>query len=134
MTASVGQRYWARASPERIIHDHVPSSLAAVLPRISRNCRLRTIVSIAAAGLPALGAALSGIRAQGDFEGFAQRSASTERELTEIEEQIHALMSDPTQIGPQTVGDMLLAATRVMAKDVSAWQQLYVSKRLTLPA
>jgi hypothetical protein len=95
---------------------------------------LKPIVSIAAAGLPAFGAALSGIRAQGDFEGFAQRSASTHHELTEVEHQISSLLSVPDQIDLKTATDVLLAATRVMAKDVSAWQQLYVSKRLTLPA
>jgi hypothetical protein len=95
---------------------------------------LKPIVSIAAAGLPAFGAALSGIRAQGDFEGFAQRSATTHHELTEVEHQIGALLAVPDQIDLQAATDVLLAATRVMAKDVSAWQQLYVSKRLTLPA
>jgi len=95
---------------------------------------IKPIVSIAAAGLPAFGAALSGIRAQGDFEGFAQRSATTHHELTEVEQQIGALLSVPDQIDLQAATDVLLAATRVMAKDVSAWQQLYVSKRLTLPA
>ena len=95
---------------------------------------IKPIVSIAAAGLPAFGAALSGIRAQGDFEGFAQRSATTHHELTEVEQQIGALLAVPDQISLQAATDVLLAATRVMAKDVSAWQQLYVSKRLTLPA
>ena len=95
---------------------------------------IKPIVSIAAAGLPALGAALSGIRAQGDFEGFAQRSATTHHELTEVEQQIGALLAAPDQIDLKAATDVLLAATRVMAKDVSAWQQLYVSKRLTLPA
>lgn len=95
---------------------------------------LKPIVSIAAAGLPAFGAALSGIRAQGDFEGFAQRSATTQRELTEVEHQIGSLLSVPDQIDLKAATDVLLAAMRVMAKDVSAWQQVYVSKRLTLPA
>jgi hypothetical protein len=95
---------------------------------------VKPIVSIGAAGLPALGAALSGIRAQGDFEGFAQRSATTHRELSEVEQQIGALLSEPERIDLQAATGVLLAATRVMAKDVSAWQQLYVSKRLTLPA
>jgi hypothetical protein len=95
---------------------------------------LKPIVSIAAAGLPAFGAALSGIRAQGDFEGFAQRSATTYRELTEVEQQIGALLAAPDRIDLKAATEVLLAATRVMARDVSAWQQLYVSKRLTLPA
>lgn len=95
---------------------------------------LKPIVSIAAAGLPALGAALSGIRAQGDFEGFAQRSTATQRELMEIERLIGALLSAPDQITLKSTTDALLAAALAMAEDVSAWHQLYVSKRLTLPA
>jgi hypothetical protein len=95
---------------------------------------LKPIVSIAAAGLPAFGAALSGIRAQGDFEGFAQRSATTQRELADVERQISALLAASAAVDLKTTTDILLAATRVMARDVSAWQQLYVSKRLTLPA
>jgi hypothetical protein len=95
---------------------------------------VKPIVSIAAAGLPALGAALSGIRAQGDFEGFAQRSATTHHELTEVEQQIGALLAAPDEIDLKAATDVLLAATRVMARDVSAWHQIYVSKRLTLPA
>ena len=95
---------------------------------------LKPVVSIAAAGLPALGAALSGIRAQGDFDGFAQRSAATYRELGEVEQQIGALLAAPDQIDLKAATGVLLTATHVMAKDVSAWQQLYVSKLLTLPA
>jgi hypothetical protein len=95
---------------------------------------LKPMVSIAAAGLPALGAALSGIRAQGDFEGFAQRSAATQRELTEIERQIGSLLSIPDQITLKSATDALIAAALIMAEDVSAWHQLYASKRLTLPA
>ena len=95
---------------------------------------LKPVVSIAAAGLPALGAALSGIRAQGDFDGFAQRSATTERELAEVEQQIGVLLAQPEPIDLPTATGVLLTATHVMAKDVSAWQQIYVSKLLTLPA
>ena len=95
---------------------------------------LKPVVSIAAAGLPALGAALSGIRAQGDFDGFAQRSAATYRELGEVEQQIGALLAAPDQIDLKAATGVLLTVTHVMAKDVSAWQQLYVSKLLTLPA
>ena len=95
---------------------------------------LKPTVSIAAAGLPALGAALSGIRAQGDFEGFAQRSTMTQHELVEIDHQIASLLSTPDRIGLTAATDVLLAAAHVMAKDVSAWQKLYISKRLALPA
>ncbi len=95
---------------------------------------LKPIVSIGAAGLPALGAALSGIGAQGDFEGFARRSAATRRGLAEVERQITDLIRAPEPIGLAAATDILLTAARIMAKDVSAWQQTYVSKRLTLPA
>lgn len=95
---------------------------------------IKPIVSIAAAGLPAFGAALSGIRAQGDFEGFAQRSVATHRELTDVERQIGALLSSPDPITLNSATDVLMAAALAMGADVRAWHALYVSKRLTLPA
>lgn len=95
----------------------------------------KPIVSVAAAGLPAIGAALSGIRAQGDFEGSARRSAATERELAAIERAIAAADDDGTGTPPDLARatDLLLDAARVMVSDVGAWRHLYVGKLLSLP-
>ncbi len=95
---------------------------------------IKPIVSIAAAGLPALGAALTGIREQGDFEGFAERSKATERQLSVIEAKIKSLLDGRGKISLRNAQDILLTATQIMAKDVSAWHEQYSSKRLSLPA
>ena len=95
---------------------------------------IKPVVSIAAAGLPALGAALAGIREQGDFKGFAERSSATDQQLALVEARIQTLLARPNPIDIATATDALASATQVMARDVSAWQQLYANKHLTLPA
>jgi hypothetical protein len=95
---------------------------------------LKPIVSIGAAGLPAFGAAFSGIRAQGDFGGFAERSNATQQDLAGVQGEIETLLSVPDHVSLAETTDVLLTAARIMAKDVGAWQKVYLSKRLTLPA
>ena len=95
---------------------------------------IKPIVSIAAAGLPAFGAAITGIREQGDFEGFAERSQSTQLQLSAVGSKISQLIDDQDKLNLRKAQDILLLATQVMAKDVSAWHEQYSSKRLSLPA
>lgn len=96
---------------------------------------LKPLASVLAAGLPALGAALAGIRAQGDFGEAARRSAATQAELLAVEDEIRTVLASPLP-GPSLARatDILVAATRIMMNDVQAWRQTYVSKALTLPA
>jgi len=95
---------------------------------------IKPTVSIAAAGLPALGAALSGIRAQGDFEGFAERSRATHAALAEIENRIDTLLNSSVTISVDAATEVLMMTTYIMTQDVNAWRQLYYAKRLVLPA
>lgn len=95
---------------------------------------IKPTVSIAAAGLPALGAALSGIRAQGDFEGFAERSRATHAALAEIEGRIDTLLDSGVTISVDAATEVLMMTTYIMTQDVNAWRQLYYAKRLVLPA
>ena len=94
---------------------------------------IKPVVSIAAAGLPALGAALTGIREQGDFEGFAERSTTTEQELRICEAHLNMLASRAT-VTVEAATESLTQAMLVMAKDVTAWKRQYAGKRLALPA
>jgi hypothetical protein len=86
---------------------------------------------VAGAGLPALGAALSGIRVQGDFEGAGERSKRTV-------EALHLLSLNFEKAGKtlefETTSDTLVKAARILSEDLVAWQELYGRKRLTLPA
>ncbi|SEE11015.1 hypothetical protein SAMN05444161_4876 [Rhizobiales bacterium GAS191] len=86
---------------------------------------------VLAALLPAIGAAVSGIRFTGDFEGYADRSTQTASELDDLksgyEREIERLELDKT-------ATILIETARVMSEDIDGWQSLYTRKRLALPA
>lgn len=95
---------------------------------------IKPVVSIAAAALPALGAALSGINQQGDFESFAERSQATEGNLANAEKRIVLLLSEPAQPDLQYATAILVEMTDILSSDVAAWRQQFSRKRLALPA
>ena len=84
------------------------------------------------AGLPALGAALAGSRAHGDFEGSQERSSRMVDALELLEQDYrNATQRD---IDLEETSRLLIATARIMSEDVAAWQELYGRKRLMLPA
>jgi hypothetical protein len=87
---------------------------------------------LAAAGLPALGAAFFGIRVQGDFDGSKERSAHMTEALTSLKAGYQTAVREGVKLGD--TADLLIAAARIMSEDLAAWQELYGRKRLTLPA
>jgi len=87
---------------------------------------------LAAAGLPALGAAVSGIRVTGDFEGSERHSHRMLHELAALTEDYMAATS--RDAGLNATSELLIATARSMSEDLAAWQELYGRKRLTLPA
>jgi hypothetical protein len=93
--------------------------------------RLKDYVTYLAAFLPALGAALAGIRETGDFEKVSERSTKTAASLQELQDEVararRSLSLDET-------GDILLSTAQALAEDLSAWQSVYGHKRLELPA
>jgi hypothetical protein len=86
------------------------------------------------AGLPALGAALAGIRAQGDFEGSKERSARMLDALGALEQDYGKAMAMTRELTLAETSNLLLSTARVMSEDVAAWQELYGRKWLRLPA
>jgi hypothetical protein len=84
------------------------------------------------AGLPALGAAVAGIRIHGDFEGSRLSSIATVAELKSLQGEYRSAMD--REIDLDDTGDMLIRTARVMSEDLDAWQDLYGRKRLVLPA
>lgn len=80
------------------------------------------------AGLPALGAAIFGIRVQGDFGGSAERSAATARDLTRI---VEAFDQPGLDLARQT--DLIEAAAATMLTDLGEWRLAYQQRRLALP-
>jgi hypothetical protein len=92
----------------------------------------KTPVIFFSAGLPALGAAVAGIRIHGDFEGSKLRSIVTIAELNSLQLEYRSAMN--REIDLDETADMLIRTARVMSEDLAAWQDLYGRKRLMLPA
>jgi hypothetical protein len=92
--------------------------------------KLEDWVIFLVAGLPAISAAMAGIRETGDFEGSAQRSTKTLLELREI---IHEFDSAKRKLRLSSTGGVLLSTARVLTADLAAWQTIYGRKRLNLP-
>jgi hypothetical protein len=92
--------------------------------------KLKSYVTFLAALLPALGAAVFGIRETGDFEGFSKRAARTAEKLAEIKRD----MERPNRrFTLDTTSATLLATAQVLSEDVGAWQSIYGHKQLNLP-
>jgi hypothetical protein len=89
-------------------------------------------VTFLAAWLPALGAALAGIRVQGDFESSRDRSEAMLIALEELAQDYRT--AESRRIDLEETAKMLIATAQTMSEDVDAWQELYGRKRLTLPA
>ncbi|MGO9234473.1 MAG: hypothetical protein ACLP4V_10515 [Methylocella sp.] len=99
--------------------------LRAYLPR------LEDIVIAIAAFLPALGAALAGIRETGDFGKVAERSAKTATALKELHQEVARAKRE---LALDETGDVLLSTAQVLTEDLATWQSVYGHKRLELPA
>jgi len=80
------------------------------------------------AGLPALGAAIFGIRVQGEFDGSAERSATTAESLAEI---VAALERDEIQL-PRAV-NLVEGAAATMFADLGQWRLAYHHRELEMP-
>lgn len=73
--------------------------------------------TIASAGLPAIGAAIFGIRFQGDFGGSAVRSEATARTLEQIADELDRVGEDPMR-----AADLVEQAARAMLADLDEWR------------
>lgn len=82
-----------------------------------------------AAALPALGAAMFGIRLIGDFEGVAERSEQMAVQMSEIE---NALQQDPTTLPRLRARAQMLSET--MLGDVQHWRMTTATRKLETPA
>jgi len=84
------------------------------------------------AGLPALGAAVAGIRVHGGFEESANRSARTLDQLAGLSDDYARTAKGDASL--DDTAELLIATARILSEDIAAWQDLYGRKRLTLPA
>jgi hypothetical protein len=95
--------------------------LAVVTPQ------MRRWVMIASAGLPAIAAALYGIRVTGDFEGAAGRSARMSEQLEHLLEKLRS------GSGLDILRETSHRAAEVMLGDVSNWRLVVESRKLDVP-
>jgi hypothetical protein len=90
---------------------------------------LRELTVFLTALFPAIGAALSAIRSQADFETVARRSHETARDLEQLE---HAMDREPLEFARLT--DRIEKAVDVMMADNAEWHVLFRTRPLSLPA
>lgn len=90
---------------------------------------LKPTLTFLGAVLPAIGAALAGIRAQGDFQAASKQSLATERELEAISERLQR-----GHAGDYREACLLqLWVADTMASDLGSWRSLYSNRPLTIP-
>jgi hypothetical protein len=87
-----------------------------------------TATTIASAALPAIGAAIYGIRMQGDFAGIAERSESLANNLATLRQVI-----DGDTLSFDTLKRRVARATDLLTQDLASWLQTYHARPLTLP-
>jgi hypothetical protein len=92
----------------------------------------KPFITFLSAGLPALGAAVAGIRVHGDFEASVRRSARTLDQLAGLSDDYTSMTKGEADL--DDTAELLIATARVLSEDIAAWQDLYGRKRLTLPA
>lgn len=103
----------AAVDPGALEHAAKPVGLAA------------TIIS---AALPAVGAAIYGIRMQGDFAGTSERSAGLAAQLTTLKAVIEADALDFDTLTRRT-----RRAADLLTRDLATWLRTYHARPLTLP-
>jgi hypothetical protein len=80
--------------------------------------------------LPALGAAISGIRVQADFEDVSERSHGMARHLDGIAKTLR----DRRELDFSFVSNLAQSAAEVMLTDIADWRFVFRGKSLTLPS
>jgi len=93
---------------------------------------LKNPVTLICAGLPALAGALLGIRFQGDFERFAERSDQTRKELNKIDTRLSVLVKrEPTTFEQPLYEELVLIVQdllNVFEKDIEDWRFVYSAR------
>lgn len=85
-------------------------------------------VTMASAGLPALGAAIYGIRMQGEFAGVAARADALVAHLKALR-----LVIAEDELRFDTLKRRIMHLTDLLTADLSQWRQTYRARPLSLP-
>jgi hypothetical protein len=102
--------------------------LTGWLPVLALRLDITALVTVLTAVLPALGAALYGIRMQGDFAGIAERAGIMVRRLERLQ---RAISADPLEFA--RLSSRLRRLSDIMLTDVANWRTTYQARPLTLP-
>jgi hypothetical protein len=89
------------------------------------------LLTFCAAFFPAFGAAIYGIRNQGEFQRIAERSGAMSVELDRTEK---AVMDPDTVLSSSTLGQAADEAVEIMAAEVLDWRIVFQARPLVLPA
>ncbi|MEO8460337.1 MAG: hypothetical protein ABI451_07400 [Dokdonella sp.] len=92
---------------------------------------LRDAMTFIGALFPALGAALLGVRSQGDFSAYAERTADTAAQLKPVMQRAARLAGADSNPGFQDLLEVSDQTTDALANDVFAWRMVYRRKVLT---
>ena len=85
-------------------------------------------VTIASGALPAIGAAIYGIRMQGDFAGIAERSEALAQHLSALN---RVIAED--ELSFDTLSRRVRRAVDLLTADLARWRQTYHARPLSLP-
>ncbi|WP_429925442.1 DUF4231 domain-containing protein (plasmid) [Agrobacterium vitis] len=91
----------------------------------------KAFVGFFGAALPALGAALSGIRFTGEFETLGSRSEAMAFSLFDLRRRYGELIRTPDFDHSAAT---LMETAAILSADIDDWKTLYTHKRLSLPA
>jgi hypothetical protein len=83
--------------------------------------------------LPALGAAVSGIRYFGDFERFAAISEVTAEKLDGVHQRIDLLSAAADTLDYDRISDLVHAADDIVVTEIERWQSVFGGKHITVP-
>ncbi len=89
---------------------------------------IATLLTIGSAALPAMGAAIYGIRMQGEFAGIAERNEALVEHLEVLRRAIRADILDF-----DTLRRRVRRATDLLTADLDSWLQTYHARPLALP-
>lgn len=87
-----------------------------------------------AAFLPALGAAMAGIRSQGEFQRVVQRSRAMQDEFAQLRQGIANLPTRPNELNSQMLQQAIEHTTSLMYNEVLDWRIVFQDRPLVLPA
>ena len=89
---------------------------------------VKPVLTIIAAFIPALIAALHGIRFQIDFRGAAARAESTMRELEKVAQNVKRALDKGASPGRKQAVSFVREANEAMSADVAGWSNVYRGK------